>query len=153
MVNGVGSWSISSVLISVCDLDQSSVFYKDVMNIREVFREDQIAILGGIAIEPVTLLLREAHRGARRTGQQALGIRSLVCEVGSGAELNRIEERLRAFDAFRNREFFDEAERFEFVSGYDPDRLPLMFTANGTTETPSFEDYHHGMARMYAVDV
>jgi catechol 2,3-dioxygenase-like lactoylglutathione lyase family enzyme len=153
MVNGVGDWTISSVLVSVRDLDHSSVFYQDVMNIREVFREDQIAILGGIAVGPFTLLLREAHRGSLRTGQQALGIRSLVCDVGSGAELDRVEERLRALDALRNRQFFDEAERFEFVSGYDPDRLPLMFTANEPGKAPALEDYHHGLAGMYAVDV
>ena len=153
MVNAVGAWSISSVLVSVRDLEQSSVFYQDVMNIREVFREDQIAILGGIAVGPFTLLLREAHRGSLRAGQEALGIRLLVCEVGSSAELNRIEGRLRALDAFRSRQFFDEDQRFEFVSGHDPDRLPLMFTANEPGKTPSLEDYHHGLVRMYAVDL
>jgi catechol 2,3-dioxygenase-like lactoylglutathione lyase family enzyme len=153
MGNDIGAWSISAVLISVRDLDRSTVFYQDVMNIREVLREDQIAVLGGIAIGPFTLLLREAHRGALRAGQQALGVRSLVCDVGSGAELDRVDARLRALDAFRNRQFFDEAGRFEFVSGYDPDRLPLMFTANESGKTPSVEDYHHGLADMYTVDV
>jgi hypothetical protein len=153
MGNDVGAWSISAVLVSVRDLDRSTVFYQDVMNVREVLREDQIAILGGIATRPFTLLLREAHRGAFRSGQHVLGVRSLVCDVGSGAELDRVDERLRAVDGFRNRQFFDEAEKFEFVSGYDPDRLPLMFTAYAPGKRPTVEDYHHGLAGMYALDV
>jgi catechol 2,3-dioxygenase-like lactoylglutathione lyase family enzyme len=153
MVNGSGAWSISSVLVSVRDLDRSTVFYQDVMNIREVLRYDQVVILGGFASEPVTLVLREAYRDAVRTGQGALGIRSLVFDVGSDAELNRVETRLRALDAFGKRQFFDEGKRFEFVSGLDPDRLPLIFTVSDPSKTPSLADYHHGMAQMYAVDV
>jgi catechol 2,3-dioxygenase-like lactoylglutathione lyase family enzyme len=153
MTNGSAAWSISSILVSVSNLDRSTAFYEDVMNIHEVFREDQIAILGDDAPGAFTLLLREAHRGALRSGQQSLGIRSLMCDVGSSAELDRVEERLRALDAFQDREFFDEAKQFDFVVGHDPDRLPLMFTANDGAKTPSRHDYHQGLARMYAVDV
>jgi catechol 2,3-dioxygenase-like lactoylglutathione lyase family enzyme len=153
MVNDVRTWSVTSVLISVQDLDRSSAFYQDVVDIPEVFREDQIAILGGVAIEPLTLVLGEAHRGALGEGQHALGIRSPVCDTGSSAELDRVEVRLRALDGFRNRQFFDDADRFEFVSGHDPDRLPLMFMANMGDTRPSFQDYHHGLASMYAVDM
>ena len=153
MTNEVAAWSISSVLVSVSDLDHSTVFYQDVMNLREVFREDKVAILGDNAIRSFTLLLRETHRGALRSGQQAVGIRSLMCDVGSTAELDRVQERLRALDAFQIRQFFDQAEKFEFVIGHDPDRLPLIFTANETGTTRSVDDYRHGLARMYAVDV
>jgi hypothetical protein len=49
------------------------------------------------------LFLRLALRGATRHGQQDLGVRGLSFEVGSGAELDRVEASLRAQDLMRYR--------------------------------------------------
>jgi catechol 2,3-dioxygenase-like lactoylglutathione lyase family enzyme len=153
MTNEAAAWWISSVLISVSDLDRSATFYQDVLGIHEVFREDQVAILGANTRGSFTLVLRQARRGGLRSGQQALGARTLMFDVGSGAELDRVQARLTAVDAFRKREFFDAAETIELVIGRDPDRLPVIFRANEEGKIPTEADFHMGLARMYAVDV
>jgi catechol 2,3-dioxygenase-like lactoylglutathione lyase family enzyme len=78
-------WSLRSALISVSDLDQSTEFYTDVMNLREVLSKDRVAVLGSDATGSFTLFLREANRYAVVSGQQALGLRTLSCDVGSFA--------------------------------------------------------------------
>jgi catechol 2,3-dioxygenase-like lactoylglutathione lyase family enzyme len=150
MSNEVPGWSIRAVVVSVRDLDRSSTFYQDVMNVREVSRDGQIAVLSGDLIPGFALYLREAHRNAVHSGQ-ALGVRAFSCDVGSFAELNRIEDSLRARDAFRGRQFLDDDEQFEMVQGQDPDRLSLVFVAHGADL--ALTDYRHAMARLYSIDL
>jgi catechol 2,3-dioxygenase-like lactoylglutathione lyase family enzyme len=153
MINDAPACSIRSVVISVRDLDRSTTFYQDVMNVSEVIRQDKLAVLGGEVTGPFTLFLRQANRNAIRVGQEALGIRALSCDVEAFAELDRVEGRLRAFNAFRDRQFLDEAEEFEIVRGYDPDRLPLSFVAYETRNRIALNDYHRALAGMYTVDL
>lgn len=150
MVNESGAWSIRSVVVSVRDLDRSSTFYQDVMNIREVFRENQIAVLSDEVSPTFTVYLREAYRNVPHPGQ-ALGVRAVSFDVRSFAELNRVEGRLRDLDAFGGRQFIDENETFEMVRGHDPDRLPLVFVANATSLP--LQDYRRALARLYAIDL
>jgi catechol 2,3-dioxygenase-like lactoylglutathione lyase family enzyme len=147
------AWSIRSVLISVKDLDRSSTFYQDVMNLQEVHRADQLAVLASSVPGSMLLYLRLAYRSAVHQGQQALGVRALSCDVGSFEELDRVEQRLRALGAFVYREILDGAERFEAVRGLDPDRLPLALVAQqpGRTMTPA--DYEGIWTRLYSMDV
>src|ERR1700689_2864897 len=100
MISDVPPWSLRSVVVSVRDLDRSSTFYQDVMNVPEVFREDQIAVLSSDLTPSFTLYLRQAQRGAAHA-VQALGVRAFSSDVGSFAELDRVEGRLRALDGFR----------------------------------------------------
>jgi len=147
MVNDVSSWSIRSIVISVMDLDRSSTFYQDVMNIGLVLRQDQVCVLGGYETGPFTLYLRQAPRNALHHGSQTLGVRSLTCDVGSLSDLDRVEERLRAFDSFRHRQVLDTTVGIQVVFGHDPDRLPLTFTAYASAETI---DHERAMAASYA---
>jgi catechol 2,3-dioxygenase-like lactoylglutathione lyase family enzyme len=150
MTNDVPRWSFRAVVVSVRDLDRSSAFYQEIMDVREVSRDGQMAVLSGDLIPGFSLYLREAHRNAVHSGQ-ALGVRAFSCDVGSFAELDRVEARLRARDAFRSRQFIDDAQRFEMVQGQDPDRLSLVFVAH-ETDLP-LTDYRHAMARLYAIDL
>jgi catechol 2,3-dioxygenase-like lactoylglutathione lyase family enzyme len=150
MTNAVPGWSIRAVVVSVRDLDRSSAFYQDVLNVPEVTRESEVAVLSGDGIPGFSLYLREAHRNAVHSGQ-ALGVRALSCDVGSFAELDRVEGRLRALGAFRSRESLDDDNRFEIVDGYDPDRLSLIFVAHEADL--SVHVYRRAMARMYAIDL
>src|SRR5579863_1455836 len=110
MPDGIALWSIRTALLSVRDLDRSSAFYQDVLNVREVSRRYDMAILGTDLVgSPFTLCLRQAERGAILPGQQTIGIRALAYDVGSLSELDRIEARLRALDAFRDRTVLDPA--------------------------------------------
>jgi hypothetical protein len=97
-----------------------------------------------------TLYLRESYRSGAHSGQ-ALGVRAFSCDVGSFAELDRVEGRLRALDGFRDRQFLDEAERFAMIHGHDPDRLSLVFVAH-ETKLP-LDDYRRALARLYAIDL
>jgi catechol 2,3-dioxygenase-like lactoylglutathione lyase family enzyme len=151
--NDFPAWSIRSVLVSVSDLDQSATFYQDLMNVHEVLREDQIAVLTGGETGTLTLFLRQTRRTASHPGQQALGVRALAFAVGSPAELDRVEERLRALDTFRDRQRLLEHEGVEVVRGRDPDRLPLTFVGNETGGSMSVDDYRQVLTWMYAMDL
>ncbi len=146
-------WSIRSALVSVRDLDRSSAFYCDVVGVKEVLREDQVVVLERKGPATTALFLRQAYRNASHPPQQSLGVRALSFDVGSAAELDRVEERLRALDAFRDRGRFDETEQFEFVRGYDPDRLALIFVADETGSGLSEEHYRAALLVMYTLDL
>jgi len=150
MVNDDPTWSIRSVVISVRDLDRSSAFYQSVVSVREVFRENQIVVLNSEPPATFTLYLREAQRSAV-TPSQPLGVRAVSFDVRSTAELNRVEGLLRDVDAFRGRQFIDEAQSFEIVHGHDPDRFPLVFVAHETSLP--LQDYRRALARLYAIDL
>jgi catechol 2,3-dioxygenase-like lactoylglutathione lyase family enzyme len=153
MIEDVPSWSIRSVLVSVSDLDRSANFYRDVMNLHEVLREDQMVVLGD-ATGPFTLFLREARHGAvLHSGQQALGARSVIYDVGSIAELDRVEAHLRALGAFLDRRSLDDTEAIQFLRGHDPDRLPMLFVAHEPGRVPSVEDFRRALATMYVLDL
>jgi catechol-2,3-dioxygenase len=146
-------WSIRSVLLSVSDLDHSSTFFQDVMNMHEVHRDDQTAVLAGGAPRSMLLYMRRAYRNAVHPGSQALGVRMLSCDVGSFPELDRVEKRLRALDSFRDRIIIPGGERLEAVLGYDPDRLALAFVAQQPDRTMTTADYEEVWTRIFSVDV
>ncbi len=150
MTVGAPGWSMRAVVISVRDLDRSSSFYQDVMNLSETLREDQIAVLSSDQTPSFTLYLREAHRDTVHSGQ-ALGVRAFSCDVGSFAELDRVEGRLRALNGFQDRQFLDDSEQFEMIHGQDPDRLSLVFVAHETEL--QLRDYRRALARLYTIDL
>ena len=147
------AWSIRSVVISVKDLDRSATFYQDVLNMQEVHRKDQLAVLASSVPGSMLLYLRQAYRNAVHQGQQALGVRALSFDVGSFAELDRVEQRLRALGAFVDRQIIDGAERFEAVRGLDPDRLPMALVAQQPGRTMTSADYEEVWTRLYSMDV
>jgi catechol 2,3-dioxygenase-like lactoylglutathione lyase family enzyme len=151
MIDDVPPWSIRSVVVSVRDLERSSTFYQDVMQVRELFRENRIAVLSSDRAPWLTVYLREAYRNAVHSGQQTLGARWFFCDVGSLSELDRVEGRLRALDGFVRRELFDESDGFEMVHGHDPDRLSLVFVAQETNL--ALPDYRRVIAQLYALDL
>jgi hypothetical protein len=123
------------------------------MNLQEVHREDQLAVLTSGVAESMLLYLRLAYRAAVHQGQQALGVRALSCDVGSFEELDRVEQRLRALGAFVNREVVEGPERFEVVRGHDPDRLPLALVAQQPGRTLTSADNEKVWTRLFGVDV
>jgi catechol 2,3-dioxygenase-like lactoylglutathione lyase family enzyme len=150
MTEDVSSWSMRAVVVNVRDLDRSSAFYQDVMNVREVLRESGLAVLSSDPALSFALYLRQANRNAVHSGQ-AVGIRAFSCDVGSFAELDRVEGRLRACNGFQSRQFLDDAEQFEMIHGHDPDRLSLIFVAH-ESDLP-LTIYGRAMARLYGIDL
>lgn len=146
------AWSIRSVLVSVRDLDRSVAFYEEVMALREVVREGEVACLEHDDAGRVAIILREVRGQGTRHGQQSLGARAVCLDVGSTAALDEVEARLRAADAFDVRRPVDPAEPFEIVHGHDPDGLPLVFlTYSGAAL--SADHYRFGALSMYGLDV
>ena len=97
-------WALRSTLVAVADLNRSIEFYGELGPFGVVAREDAIAVLGDPSPGSLTLVLRET-RGLHqvRHGQQSLGLRSMTFNVGSPAELDRIESFLRSRDLFTDR--------------------------------------------------
>ena len=148
------SW-VRSVLIAVRDLDSSVEFYRDVMSLEELARDEQVAILGRNSRGTSALILREAVGHATRHGQQALGLRVMSFDLASKDELDHVEDRLRDRGALVARQRLPEGEEppFEIVRGHDPDGLPLVFlTYEGLDLLPA-DHYRHMAMNMYALDV
>ena len=149
----VQAWSIRSTLVAVTDLDRSVAFYRELGPFEEIVREDAVAVLGDVSPSSTILILRET-RGIHnaRHGQQSLGLRSITFNVGSLAELDRIESVLRSRDVFTSRrEVADGAS--QLIRGRDPDNMPLAFVRYAEGESIG-TDYWRAVANLvYALDV
>lgn len=113
----------AGVLISVRELGRSTDFYVDVLGFEVETRDADVVVLGGGDLHFLTL--RRAPAGARQRGPDSFGPRALFWEVDTRAELDRIEERLLAHNAFTSR--LKRADGGETVLGLDPDHLALAF--------------------------
>lgn len=147
------AWTVRSTLVAVADLDRSVAFYGSLGPFDEILREDAVAVLGEISPASVILILREM-RGIDqiRHGQQSLGLRSIHFNVGSLAELDRIESVLRGRDLFTaRRQIADGAS--ELLLGRDPDNLPLVFVCYGEVKPLGSEYYRAIVPLVYSLDV
>lgn len=145
-------WAIRSTLVAVADLDRSVDFYRELGPFDEIAREDAVAVLGGVSPPSIILFLREM-RGVHHTrhGQQSLGVRSITFNVGSLAELNRIESVLRSNNLFTARRQIADGTS-ELLRGRDPDNLPLVFVCY-TQEDSLGPDYYRRIADLiYSLD-
>jgi len=146
-----GGWWIRAALIVVSDLDRSVQFYMDVCDLQEIVREPDFALLGVEMTESPALALRRAPRDGVRGGQQMLGLRACSFYVGTDADLDRVEGRLKAQSAFQDRQEHGEGGRVRLVRGHDPDRLPLAFMSY---EPPLANDEYRGvLSLIYSWDL
>ncbi len=144
-------WAIRSTLIAVADLDRSIAFYRELGPFAEIGRGDAVALVGGVSPSSIVLILRETQGIHTRHGQQSLGLRSISFNVGSLAELDRIESVLRGRDLFTTRRRVDEGAS-ELVVGRDPDNQPLVFVCYTRDETLG-PDYYRAIASLvYSLD-
>jgi hypothetical protein len=120
-------WTLRSTLVAVGDLDRSVAFYGELGPFEVIARDDAIAVLGGASPGSVVLVLRETRSSHQtRHGPQSLGLRSMTFNVGSQAELDRIESFLRSRDLFTDRRHVGN-DASDLLRGRDPDNLPLVF--------------------------
>ena len=95
-------WAIRSTLIAVSDLDRSVAFYQELGPFDVIAREQAVAVLGKVSPAAVGVILRQTERiDQGRQGQQSLGLRSEIFNLGSLAELDRIESFLRGRRSLR----------------------------------------------------
>jgi hypothetical protein len=141
--------TVRSTLVAVGDLDRAVSFYREFGPFSEIARDEGVSVLGGVWPSSMALILRET-KGTHH-GPQSLGVRSINFSAETRDELDRIESLLRAQDLFTTRENLGEGSS-EFVSGHDPDDLPLVFVCNGTPD-PLDMDYFHTIAVLtYSLD-
>ena len=86
-----------------------------------------------------------------RPGPQSLGLRSIVFNIGSTAELDRIESVLRKHDLFTSRRSISDGAS-DLLRGRDPDNLPLAFVCyqEGIVLGPDY--YRKVTDLMYSLD-
>jgi Glyoxalase/Bleomycin resistance protein/Dioxygenase superfamily len=142
-------WTIRSTLVAVADLERAIDFYLELGPFDEIAREGAVSVLGRASPSSVALILRET-KGTRH-GPQSLGVRSINFSVGTTEELDRIESVLRGHNLFTDRKKLG-ADATEFVSGRDPDNLPLLFVSYGRSDALNV-DYFHMIADLtYSLD-
>jgi len=142
-------WTIQSTLVAVADLDRAVDFYRELGPFDEIAREGEVSFLGRQSRSSVALILRET-KGTRH-GPQSLGVRSINFNVGSADELDRIESVLRSHNLFTDRKTLAEGAS-EFVSGRDPDNLPLLFVYYGSNDLLDIDYYHMVADLTYSLD-
>ena len=109
-------------------------------------------MLGRVSPRSIGVILRATeHIDEGRQGQQSLGLRSEIFNLGSLSELNRIESFLRSRNLFTARR--NSADNVsDFIIGRDPDNLPLVFVYYA--EEVLGADYYENMIDLaYSVDV
>jgi hypothetical protein len=147
----VQPWTLRSTLIAVSDLERSVAFYRRLGPFDPIADGDGVAVLGSVSPTSPVLLLRETRSlHQMRHGQQSLGLRSITFNVGSLAELDRIEAALRSGDHFTERRHIDD-DASELIRGRDPDNLPLVFVFYAT-DTVGPEYYKTIVNLIYSMD-
>jgi predicted lactoylglutathione lyase len=145
-------WAIRSTLIAVSDLERSIAFYQELGPFDVIAREQDVAVLGNISPTSIGVILRATeHIDEGRQGQQSLGLRSEIFNLGSVSELNRIESFLRSRNLFTARRN-SAGNASDFITGRDPDNLPLVFVYYAE-ETLGADYYRNMLGLIYSVDV
>ncbi len=126
-----------AVVMNVADLDRSIEFYGEVFGFTELSRKDQLAAMYAPGAEyPEVIILRALGTTGRAVGARHSGIRALVLEVGSVAEVERIG------DALDQRGFLEtrrEGPTWTAAFGRDPDRTALVAGCSLTSDGISLE--------------
>jgi catechol 2,3-dioxygenase-like lactoylglutathione lyase family enzyme len=145
-------WAIRSTLVAVSDLDRSVDFYREIGPFEELLRDDAVAVLGDPSPASVMLILRETRSNRQaRHGPQSLGLRTMTFNVGSVAELDRIESVLHRRDLFTSRRSMADGAS-DLLNGRDPDNLPVVFVCyrEGATIGPDY--YRTVIDLFYTLD-
>jgi catechol-2,3-dioxygenase len=130
-----GDLRLSAAVIFVNELERSAEFYRDVLQL-----ETQVASEGAVVLTTpagVHLVLRALPMAQRMTG--SVGIQYLIWTARDAGDLARVEEALRAREAFVS---VDAEQGVKVVEGHDPDNLPLLVVypaspAAGLTAVPT----------------
>jgi catechol 2,3-dioxygenase-like lactoylglutathione lyase family enzyme len=144
--------SVVAAIFAVRDLQRSVDFYRDVLGLSEVLRDDGVVGIANQVGGPLLFLRQGAPHGVH-SGQDAIGVRSLMFEVPTVAELDRIADRLRAQNGLRERHHSDPTYQVEVVTGYDPDRNALAFLASTDGSPVRLTDLKQVPPTVYGIDL
>lgn len=121
---------VASSLMTVSDLDRSVNFYLDVFSCQVAVHEQDTALL----LTPDGFQIYLHSKGpSRRPRVGATGVKYLMWATDSQAELQRISQRLRAYDAA----VFSYTENgVTFVEGSDPDHGRVIVAYPSPSQLP-----------------
>ncbi|OBA51259.1 MULTISPECIES: VOC family protein [Nocardia] len=114
--------NVTSYVMRVSDLDRSIRFYREVFECSQALREPDAALLltpSGFQL----YLCVSRHHGALPVG--GIGVEQIVWSADSGAELHRIEGRLR--EHYKST-YTHTRNGITFVDGVDPDGIRMLIT-------------------------
>jgi len=142
--------SIQAALLNVHNLDRSIEFYQGVFGLRAITREDRVAALmiDETSRRQVLLLREQGGANPMHMGRGSIGLRLLVLEAGSPAELDVIEQRLTERGAFIGRR---RTETWEAIVGVDPDRTELSVSSSLTGAPIESAHWEHLDQMVYEV--
>lgn len=131
---------LASAVMFVADLDQSVVFYQELLGLEATTRSDEAALL--VSPDGYQLYLRRIGKRAQHfTG--AVGIQYLAWTAESEEDLQRCERVLKAQSP---RLTSTTVDGFRMVEGRGPDDVPVVVTFPGPDQAPR----HEILQRIYA---
>ena len=141
--------NFQSVVVYVADLDRSVEFYADVFGFTLLSRKDQLAVVyvEGTARSQV-IVFRSLGPTGHVGGARHVGIRALILEVDTLAEVERIESELRKRAALVARH---GAETWTAAFGRDPDRIAVVAGCSLTGEPVPLEAWAALDESLYAL--
>ncbi len=121
---------VASCVIRVSDLDRSLKFYCDVFSCSVLIRESDMALL--LAPNGFQLYLH-ADRTFHHRGPGTIGVQYLMWATDSESSLERITQRLRAYDVAA---YSYTQGGVTFVEGCDPDRERVIVAYPSPRQLP-----------------
>lgn len=121
---------IASCVVRVSNMDRSLKFYCDVFSCRVGIRESDMALL--LTPNGFQLYLQEDRR-FRHRGPGTIGVQHLMWATDSESDLERIAERLKAYDVAI---YSYTQGGVHFVEGCDPDRERVIVACPSPWQLP-----------------
>jgi catechol 2,3-dioxygenase-like lactoylglutathione lyase family enzyme len=142
--------SIQAVLLNVRNLDQSIGFYQDVFELTVAARADRVAALMMHESSGRQLIILREVDGANpvHMGRGSIGPRLISLEASALDELDQLEQRLTARNAFIGRR---RTDTWEAVVGVDPDRIEVSVSASLTGGPIVTNDWDHLDRMVYEI--
>jgi catechol-2,3-dioxygenase len=124
--------NVASCVMRVSDLDQSLNFYRDVFSCRVAVREADMALL----LTPKGFQIYLHAQGSfRPRALGAMGVHHLLWSTDSRSDLQRIKERLQAYDVavFSH---IDSANAVTFLEASGPDEERIIISYPSPRQLP-----------------
>ncbi len=115
--------NIQGVVMNVSDLDRSIEFYRDVLGFTVQSRKDQLAAVRAPGTDRAQIIVLRAFGSSPLGGGRHIGIRSIVLEVESADQLERIAHALDSRKLLVNRR---EHPEWTALVGHDPDDVSVV---------------------------
>lgn len=125
------SATVASSVIRVANLDRSLHFYRDVFSCQIVSRDADMALL--LTPKGFQIYLHEVSEFQPRRGGGILGVQWLMWATDSQSELQRITERLRAYDTAV---YSHNTDGLAIIEGSDPDGCRVIVAYPSPRQLP-----------------